>query len=58
MKKNAAGLERPHGINHVAYRCRDAEQTRWFYEDVLGLALVTGFSILGASARASASPPR
>ncbi|GMU74986.1 MAG: hypothetical protein AMXMBFR45_04770 [Gammaproteobacteria bacterium] len=41
MKKNAAGLERPHGINHVAYRCRDAEQTRWFYEDVLGLPLVT-----------------
>ena len=24
-------------INHSAYRCRDAEQTRWFYEDVLGL---------------------
>lgn len=27
------------GFNHVAYRCRDAEQTRWFYEDVLGLPL-------------------
>jgi catechol 2,3-dioxygenase-like lactoylglutathione lyase family enzyme len=27
-------------IHHVAYRCRDAEQTRWFYEDVLGLPLV------------------
>ncbi|WP_081195013.1 VOC family protein [Halomonas sp. BC1] len=26
-------------INHVAFRCRDAEQTRWFYEDVLGLPL-------------------
>ena len=24
-------------IHHSAYRCRDAEQTRWFYEDVLGL---------------------
>ena len=24
-------------INHAAYRCRDAEQTRWFYEDVLNL---------------------
>jgi len=24
-------------IQHAAYRCRDAEQTRWFYEDVLGL---------------------
>jgi catechol 2,3-dioxygenase-like lactoylglutathione lyase family enzyme len=27
------------GINHVAFRCRDAEQTRWFYGDVLGLPL-------------------
>lgn len=27
-------------IHHAAYRCRDAEQTRWFYEDVLGLPLV------------------
>lgn len=33
-------LPRASGINHVAYRCRDAEQTRWFYEDVLGLPLV------------------
>ena len=24
-------------IHHAAYRCRDAEQTRWFYEDILGL---------------------
>jgi catechol 2,3-dioxygenase-like lactoylglutathione lyase family enzyme len=24
-------------IHHAAYRCRDAEQTRWFYEEVLGL---------------------
>ncbi|CDO37834.1 MULTISPECIES: VOC family protein [Novosphingobium] len=24
-------------LHHAAYRCRDAEQTRWFYEDVLGL---------------------
>ena len=28
-----------HNVHHVAYRCRDAEQTRWFYEDVLGLKL-------------------
>ena len=27
------------GIHHTAYRCRDAEQTRAFYEDVLGLPL-------------------
>ena len=26
-------------IHHMAFRCRDAEQTRWFYEDVLGLPL-------------------
>ena len=32
-----AGLQRARGINHVAYRCRDAEQTRWFYGEVLGL---------------------
>lgn len=24
-------------IHHAAYRCRDAEQTRWFYEEVLDL---------------------
>lgn len=26
-------------LNHLAYRCRDAEETRRFYEDVLGLPL-------------------
>jgi len=25
------------GVHHGAFRCRDAEQTRWFYEEVLGL---------------------
>lgn len=25
------------GVHHGAFRCRDAEQTRWFYQDVLGL---------------------
>lgn len=35
-----AGLSIASGINHVAYRCRDAEQTRWFYSEVLGLPLV------------------
>lgn len=29
-----------HGLHHWAYRCRDAEETRRFYEDVLGLPLV------------------
>ena len=28
-----------HRLNHVAWRCRDAEQTRAFYEDLLGLPL-------------------
>ncbi|MDB5964219.1 MAG: hypothetical protein JWQ72_719 [Polaromonas sp.] len=27
-------------LNHVAYRCRDAEETRKFYEDLLGLPLI------------------
>lgn len=27
-------------LNHFAYRCRDAEETRRFYEDYLGLPLV------------------
>jgi catechol 2,3-dioxygenase-like lactoylglutathione lyase family enzyme len=35
----AASLKAAAGINHVAYRCRDAEQTRWFYQEVLGLPL-------------------
>lgn len=26
-------------VHHAAYRCLDAAQTRWFYEDVLGLPL-------------------
>ncbi len=28
-----------HGLHHFAYRCRDAEETRHFYEDMLGLPL-------------------
>ena len=28
------------GLHHNAYRCRDTEQTRQFYEDFLGLPLV------------------
>jgi catechol 2,3-dioxygenase-like lactoylglutathione lyase family enzyme len=33
------------GLNHNAYRCRDSEQTRKFYEDFLGLPLVNAFEI-------------
>jgi len=28
------------GLHHFAWRCKDAEQTRAFYEDLLGLPLV------------------
>ncbi len=28
------------GLHHFAWRCRDAEETRGFYEDLLGLPLV------------------
>lgn len=33
------------GVHHAAFRCRDAEQTIWFYRDVLGLADPTGITI-------------
>ncbi|XOV87690.1 MAG: VOC family protein [Pseudomonadota bacterium] len=32
-------------LNHAAYRCRDSEETRAFYEDFLGLPLVDAFEI-------------
>ncbi len=33
------------GLHHNAYRCRDSEQTRQFYEGFLGLPLVRAFEI-------------
>ena len=33
------------GLHHNAYRCRDSEQTRRFYEDFLGLPLANAFVI-------------
>ena len=33
------------GLHHNAYRCRDSEETRQFYEDFLGLPLVRRFEI-------------
>ena len=33
------------GLHHNAYRCRDAEETRRFYEDFLGLPLAKAFNI-------------
>jgi len=33
------------GLHHNAYRCRDSEETRKFYEDFLGLPLAEAFEI-------------
>ena len=33
------------GLHHNAYRCRDSEETRKFYEDFLGLPLVNSLKI-------------
>lgn len=33
------------GLHHNAYRCRDSEETRAFYEEFLGLPLVNAFEI-------------
>ena len=32
-------------LHHNAYRCRDSEETRQFYQDFLGLPLVNAFEI-------------
>ncbi len=34
-----AELDRIRGLHHYAFRCRNAEETRSFYEDLLGLPL-------------------
>ena len=33
------------GLHHNAYRCRDSEETRKFYEEFLGLPLANAFEI-------------
>jgi len=33
------------GLHHNAYRCRDSEETRRFYEDFLGLPLAHSLEI-------------
>jgi len=33
------------GLHHNAYRCKDSEETRQFYEDFLGLTLADAFPI-------------
>lgn len=43
---NAAKVPAPLGaIHHAAFRCRDAQQTRWFYEEVMGLPCAAGLVI-------------
>src|SRR6188474_3905018 len=41
------GIERAmiKGLHHNAYRCRDSEETRRFYEDFLGLPLACTLNI-------------
>lgn len=39
-----APLKGINNVHHTAYGCRDAEQTVWFYEEVLGLELAAAFS--------------
>lgn len=36
-------------MHHAAFRCRDSEETRAFYEDVLGLTLVHALDIRGSA---------
>ncbi|MPZ78602.1 MAG: VOC family protein [Deltaproteobacteria bacterium] len=38
------------GLHHNAYRCRDSEETREFYEDFLGLPLASSLGIKEANA--------
>jgi catechol 2,3-dioxygenase-like lactoylglutathione lyase family enzyme len=39
MSASSPSVAPIHGLHHFAYRCRDAEETRHFYEDILGLPL-------------------
>lgn len=39
-RTGAPSAEPIRGLHHFAWRCRDAEETRHFYEDILGLPLV------------------
>jgi catechol 2,3-dioxygenase-like lactoylglutathione lyase family enzyme len=44
LKKVCAMTTLLRGIHHSAFRCRDAEETRRFYEDVLGLPLAAALT--------------
>ena len=41
----ASGRAVVKGLHHAAFRCRDSEETRRFYEDFLGLPLEEAFEI-------------
>ena len=43
------------GLHHNAYRCRDSEETREFYEDFLGLPHVQGKAVGGGVGLIAAS---
>ncbi|MGE0734668.1 MAG: VOC family protein [Alphaproteobacteria bacterium] len=43
LQTAASPAPQVHGLHHFAYKCRDPEETRVFYEDVLGLPLVHVF---------------
>ena len=44
-------LNSPNNIHHLAFLCRDAEQTRWFYEDVMGFKLVAALDFESSPGR-------
>jgi catechol 2,3-dioxygenase-like lactoylglutathione lyase family enzyme len=38
------------GLHHAAFLCRDAEETRHFYEDILGLTMIAAMTFPGGLA--------
>lgn len=44
------------GLHHFAYKCRDAEQTRHFWEDIVGLPLAHCFHITGHKPTTGGAP--
>jgi len=44
------------GIHHTAFRCRDAEETRAFYEDVLGLPVAAALEFESEPGSGKAHP--
>lgn len=45
IPSNSANLPTVTGAHYAAYRCRNAEETRAFYEDVLGFPSVQALDI-------------